>query len=214
MDIIGFIEGPLWYFSATVFVAGALWRLAGILRFGRKPDLSVPRGSALAWAVRGFFLHFVPHGGFGRRTAFHLFAGYLFHIGLFALLFWAAPHVAFLEKRVLGFGWEPLPHWGFVIAAEAAFAGLILLWFRRISDPVLRTISDADDHIGSWLTFVVMLTGCLALQESHAELRALHMLTVELWLIYFPFSRLMHAVTFVFSRSYTGATYGRRGVTP
>ncbi|MBM3732417.1 MAG: hypothetical protein FJW24_02940 [Acidimicrobiia bacterium] len=214
MDIIGFIEGPLWYFSATVFVAGALWRLAGILRFGRKPDLSVPRGSALAWAVRGFFLHFVPHGGFGRRTAFHLFAGYLFHIGLLLLLFWAAPHVAFLERRVLGFGWEPLPHWGFVVAAEAAFAGLILLWFRRISDPVLRTISDADDHIGSWLTFVVMLTGCLALQESHAELRALHMLTVELWLIYFPFSRLMHAVTFVFSRSYTGATYGRRGVTP
>jgi nitrate reductase gamma subunit len=214
MDVIGFIEGPLWYFSATVFVAGALWRLAGILRFGRKPDLSVPRGSALAGAVRGFFLHFVPHGGFGRRTAFHLFAGYLFHIGLLLLLFWAAPHVAFLEKRVLGFGWEPLPHWGFVVAAEAAFAGLILLWFRRVSDPVLRTISDADDHIGSWLTFIVMLTGCLALQESHAELRALHMLTVELWLIYFPFSRLMHAVTFVFSRSYTGATYGRRGVTP
>ena len=79
---------------------------------------------------------------------------------------------------------------------------------------MLKTISDADDHIGSWLTFVVMLTGCLALQESHAELRVLHMLTVEAWLIYFPFSRLMHAVTFVFSRAYTGAAFGRRGVTP
>ncbi|MEK7245588.1 MAG: hypothetical protein AAB223_06180 [Pseudomonadota bacterium] len=44
MDFIGLVEGPLWYFSAAVFVAGALWRTAGILRLGRNPDLSVPRG--------------------------------------------------------------------------------------------------------------------------------------------------------------------------
>ena len=51
-------------------------------------------------------------------------------------------------------------------------------------------------------------------ERAHDTDLALHMLTVEAWLIYFPFSRLMHAVTFVLSRSYTGATYGRRGVTP
>lgn len=214
MTFVQIVEGPLWYLSAAVFAVGALWRVAGIVRFGRKTDLSVPRGRAAAGAVRAFFLHFIPHGGFGRRTAFHVFAGYLFHLGLFALLFWAAPHVAFLNERILGFGWEPLPRWGFIVAAEAAFAGLILLWFRRVSDPVLRTISDADDHVGAWLTFIVMLTGCLALQESHAELRILHMLAVEAWLIYFPFSRLMHAATFVLSRAYTGATFGRRGITP
>ena len=54
----------------------------------------------------------------------------------------------------------------------------------------------------------------LALQEAHTGLRLLHMFTVEVWLIYFPFSRLMHAVTFLFARSHTGATYGRRGFTP
>ena len=37
------------------------------------------------------------------------------------------------------------------------------------------------------------------------------MVTVEAWLLYFPFSRLMHTFTFVFSRSYTGQVYGRRG---
>jgi nitrate reductase gamma subunit len=59
-----------------------------------------------------------------------------------------------------------------------------------------------------------MLTGCLALQEANPSLRALHMLSVEVWLIYFPFSRLMHAFTFVFSRGYTGMIFGRRGVAP
>jgi nitrate reductase gamma subunit len=125
-----------------------------------------------------------------------------------------APHVVFIDDRILGIAWPALPRWGFIVIAEAAFAGLILLWFRRITDPVLRKISDRDDHVGSWLTFLVMLTGCLALQESHDSLRALHMLFVDVWLIYFPFSRLMHAVTFVFSRGYTGAIFGRRGVTP
>ncbi|MDH3790890.1 MAG: hypothetical protein OES41_04035, partial [Rhodospirillales bacterium] len=61
---------------------------------------------------------------------------------------------------------------------------------------------------------VALLTGCLALQESHDSLRALHMLSVEVLMVYFPFSRLMHAFTFAFSRAYTGASYGRRGVVP
>lgn len=156
----------------------------------------------------------MPHGGFFRRTRFHVFAGYLFHLGLFALLFFAAPHVLFIEERILGFGWPALPRWGLILAAQAAFAGLILLWLRRMTDPVMRQISDADDHVGSGLTFLALLTGCLALQESHEVLRAVHMLSVEVLMVYFPFSRLMHAFTFILSRAYTGASYGRRGVVP
>jgi len=214
MTFLEITEGPLWYFSAAVFTIGVVLRIIGIFRFGRRKDLSVPRSASLPGAVKALFLHFIPRGGFFSRTQFHVFAGYLFHLGLFALLIFAAPHIVFLEERVLGFGWEAMPRWGFIVAAEAAFAGLILLWFRRITDPAMRQISDADDHIGAWLTFIAMLTGCLALQEANDSLRALHMLSVELWLVYFPFSRLMHAFTFVLSRGYTGAVYGRRGVTP
>jgi nitrate reductase gamma subunit len=208
------VEGPLWLIAAAVFVVGGGWRIVGILRLGGERDISVPRGSAVLGALRGNLLHFVPHGGFFRRTWYHFAAGYLFHLGLFALLLFAAPHVAFIEKRLLGVAWAPMPDWAFVVAAEAAFAGLILLYVRRISDPVMRQISDADDHVGSWLVFLAMLTGCLALEAGHESLRLLHMLAVEGLLVYFPFSRLMHAVTFVLSRGYTGAAYGRRGVTP
>ncbi|MBL6931461.1 MAG: nitrate reductase [Rhodospirillales bacterium] len=211
---LDFVEGPLWVVACVVFIAGALWRIVGIVRFGRRPDISIPRASALVGAIKGQFLHFVPHGGFSFRTRYHLIAGYMFHLGLFVLLVYAAPHVLFLKENVVGFDWVALPRWGFILSAEFAFAGLILLWIRRISDPVMIKISDWDDHVASWLTFITMLTGCLALQESHDSLRAIHMLFVDLWLIYFPFSRLMHAVTFVFSRGYTGAFFGRRGVVP
>jgi len=77
---------------------------------------------------------------------------------------------------------------------------------------VMRKISTFDDHAAAILTFVVMLTGCLALLKSHDSLRAIHMLTVCLLMIYFPFSRLMHAFTFPISRAYTGAAMARKGV--
>lgn len=214
MTFLEFVEGPLWYVGASVFVLGALWKIVGILRLGRKADLSIPRASAAGGAVKAQFLHFVPHGGFTFRTIYHLVAGYMFHIGLFVVLLFAAPHVEFAQDNITGFAWATVPYWGFIVAAQVSFAGLILLWVRRISDPVMIKISDRDDHVGSWLTFLVMLTGCMALQESVDALRATHMLLVDLWLIYFPFSRLMHAVTFMFSRGYTGAFFGRRGIVP
>ena len=214
MSFLEFVEGPMWYVAATVFSIGVVWKVVGILLFRRKADLSIPHASATVGAIKEQFLNFIPHGGFTFRTIYHLVAGYLFHVGLFVVLLFAAPHISFLEVKVLGFSWDPVPHWAFVVTAQASFAGLILLWVRRVSDPVMIKISDKSDHIGTWLTFLVMLSGCMAMQESVDALRIFHMLLVNLWLIYFPFSRLMHAVTFVFSRGYTGAVFGRRGVLP
>jgi nitrate reductase gamma subunit len=52
----------------------------------------------------------------------------------------------------------------------------------------------------------------MALIEGFEGLRVLHRFTVELLMVYFPFSRLMHAFMFIPSRAYTGAWFGRRGV--
>lgn len=214
MTFLELTEGPFWYAAAAIFVIGVLWHVIRILTLGAPKDLSEPRRSSGGGAIKAILLHSFPHGGFFDRTKFHVVAGYLFHLGLFAVVLFAAPHVLFIEERILSFGWPTLPRWGFILASEATFAGLILLWLRRLTDPVMRQISDADDHIGTGLTFLVLLTGCLALQENHDVLRGVHMLSFELLLIYFPFSRLMHAFTFILSRAYTGATYGRRGVLP
>jgi nitrate reductase gamma subunit len=216
--MIEFIEGPLWYLALAIFVLGVAWRLIALASMKRPADLSQARTNSggIGGALKALLLHSVPHGGNLGRTLYHFFTGYLFHIGLFVLVLFAAPHVDFIQERLIGsdIGWPKLPRWGFIIAAEAAFAGLILLYVHRLTDPVKKQLTDIDDHLGVWLTFIVMLTGCLALQEAHAGLRAFHLLTVEALMIYFPFSRLMHAFTFAFARTRTGLTYGRRGFTP
>ncbi|MDH3743064.1 MAG: hypothetical protein OER56_15855, partial [Hyphomicrobiales bacterium] len=189
MTMQQFIEGPLWTFAATVFLVGVAWRIVAMMMIGRPKDLTVAKSSSMAGAAKSIALHSVPHGGNLSRTVYHVISGYLFHLGLFALLLFAAPHVAFINERIVNVPWPAIPRWAFIIAAEAAFAGLILLYMRRLTDPVMRQLSDWDDHIGTWLTFLAMLTGCLALQESHTGLRLFHMATVQAWMIYFPFSR-------------------------
>jgi len=206
------IEGPLWYLSMIVFCAGVTWRMAAIFLRGRKADFSVARAPTAPGALKTLFNRFAPHPEMRPRIRLQLVAGYLFHLGLFALLLFAAPHVAFLERELLGFGWTPMPHWAFIVASQLAFFGLIMLWLRRLLNPVSRLLSTFDDHAASILTFAVMLTGCLALLQGFEVLRLTHRFSVELWLLYFPFSSLMHAFAFVPSRMFTGAWFGRRGV--
>jgi nitrate reductase gamma subunit len=207
-----FVEGPFWYFSVGVFAVGVAWRFVAMLRFGRKRDLSVARASSVVGAMRTNFSRFFPRREVAGRIRLTVVAGYLFHLGLFALLLFAAPHVEFIKDHITGFGWTPMPHWAFIVASEIAFVGLLILWLHRVLNPVTRLLSRADDHIAAILVFVVMLTGCLALFQSFDGLRVTHLFTAELLLVYFPFSSLMHALMFVPSRSFTGAALGRRGI--
>ncbi len=207
-----FILGPLWTFSLLVFCLGVAWRIVAILALGFPRDPASPRGSGLAGGLAGLLRRSWPRNGVGRKNLLPVIAGYAFHLGLFALLFFAAPHVRFLDHYLPGPGWTPMPRWGFVIAAELAFAGLILLWLRRVMHPVTRLLSSLDDHLAAGLTFLAMFTGCLALYESFTGLRVLHVFAVELLLLYFPFSHLMHAFTLFMGRAATGARAARHGV--
>lgn len=212
MSISEFIDGPLWYFSASVFVIGVLWRLIGMLAMGSKTDYSLPRTSGASGAIGINISRFFPRPDFWSRIKLQVVAGYLFHVGLFALLFFAAPHIDFYRERILGVGWPAMPEWAFIVSAEIAFLGLLLLILHRMMHPVTRAISSRGDYAGSILVFLVMLTGCLALARSHESLRIIHFFLAELLLIYFPFSALIHTFTFPFSRGFMGSHYGRRGV--
>jgi nitrate reductase gamma subunit len=206
------VNGIFWDIALIVFFAGIAWRVLTVLRRRNHHDFSQPRNSGFIGAVMANIHGFFPRREVSSRVRLQVIAGYMFHLGLFALLFFAAPHVEFIAKHITGFSWTAMPYWAFIVASEIAFAGLILLWVHRVLNPVTRLISRRGDHIATILVFVVMLTGCMALGESSPELKAFHRFTVELLMIYFPFSALMHAIMFVPSRSYSGAFFGRRGV--
>lgn len=225
MTFLDFVRGPGLALAATVFVLGTLWRLVGILRLPRLPDLSPAReGAPSPWksALHANLRAMWPRPEFSRATKFITFNGYAFHIGLALVFFGYAPHIAFVRRHT-GLSWPALPDAVMYVAAGVTIISLLMALALRLNDAVRKTISSADDMISWTLTFLPFVTGMAVTSEPSATLLArehvlyagplaAHLLSLELLLLWFPFGKLMHAFLFAFSRGATGMRFGHRGV--
>jgi nitrate reductase gamma subunit len=156
----------------------------------------------------------LPAHSFEKRIRYQHYTGYAWHIGLFVTLLFFAPHIMFFES-VFAVSWPSLPNSIILVSAAITLAILIAALIRRMSDPVLRVISNADDYISILFVILPLLTGILAF--AHIGLRyetmmALHILSVDALLVWFPFGKLIHTALILPSRFQAGATFGRRGV--
>ena len=71
-----------------------------------------------------------------------------------------------------------------------------------------------DDYFSTLITTLPVLTGILAVAHVGARyetLLALHILSFDIFLIWFPFGKLMHSILAFGSRYTTGVTFTRRG---
>jgi nitrate reductase gamma subunit len=225
MDLLDFARGPALTGSLAVFVLGTAWRLVGVLSRPRMGDRSaardgVPSNAAGAWhgIARGMW----PRREFGSGVQTSAINGYVFHIGLALVFFGYAPHIAFIQRHT-GLSWPALPDAVMWIASAATIVSLLIALAARLTDPVLKAISRPDDTISWTVTFLPMITGMAVISEpsvatlahAHTVYRgplAVHLLSLELLLLWFPFGKLMHAVLFAFSRGATGMRFNHRGV--
>jgi nitrate reductase gamma subunit len=225
MDLLDFARGPALSIAVAVFVLGSAWRLIVVARRPRMPDLSPPREgapsnatSAVGAVMRGLW----PHKGVSKAHRAMALNAYVYHVGMALVVFGYAPHIDFV-RRHLGLGWPALPDVVMYVAAGVSFVSLLLALAFRLSDPVRRLISNADDWISWTLTFLPFITGMAVLVEPSAQILArghtlyrgplaVHLLAFLFLLVWFPFGKLMHAVFFAFSRGATGVRFGHRGV--
>lgn len=225
MDLLDLARGPALTVSIAVFSIGTLWRLGALLRMPRLPDRSPAREGArsgFAGALHAHARAMWPRAAFGPQARWIAVNSYAFHVGLAIVALGYAPHIAFV-RRLTGLHWPALPDAVFAIAAGVTTVSLLMALAMRLNDPVRRLISRPDDWISWTVTFLPVLTGMAVAGESSASILArdhaiyrgplaVHLLSLELLLLWFPFGKLMHAILFVFSRSATGARFARRGV--
>jgi nitrate reductase gamma subunit len=163
-----------------------------------------------------------PRRGFGYSATLVTANPYLFHIGLALIFFGYAPHIDFV-RRHSGLGWPALPDAVMYLAAGVTIVSLLLALMFRLTDPVLRRISRADDIITWAFTMLPLLTGMAAINEPSAAILArdgvlyrtplaVHLLSVELLLVWFPFGKLMHTFLVFPGRMQLATFLGRRGV--
>lgn len=217
LELLDFARGPALQFAMAVFVLGVLWRLVGVLMLPRMRDLSPAReGAPAGWlgALRTVFRRMWPRPEFLPRTLFVTINSYVFHLGLAIVVFGLAPHILFF-KELLGLSWPSLPTNLVAVVGAITLASLIGVLVRRMSHPVQRLLSGAGDYIAWFVTALPVITGLLAANPvggRYETLLALHILSIALLLVWFPFGKLMHAFLFAFSRGATGLRFSHRGV--
>jgi nitrate reductase gamma subunit len=222
MDLLDWARGPLLALALAIFFAGCGWRAWSLLRLPVRAAAARERQAfGTAAAARAALRRFAVPRGFSPSSTLVTFNPYLFHIGLAVVFFGYAPHIAFV-RRLTGLSWPALPDAAMYVAAGATIVSLLLALMFRLADPVLRRISGADDHVSWTLTLLPLLTGMAAVGEPSSSLLAgatvyrdplaLHLLSVELLLVWFPFGKLMHAFLAIPARMQLATFFGRRGV--
>jgi nitrate reductase gamma subunit len=200
--------------ALTIFVLGVIWRLIEIYSLGRKQDLSAPRDVPGASGWNTIFRRSVPPPGMIKTSPVSYIGGYVFHVGLAVVVFLFAPHIE-LIKNLLGISWPGLPSQMVDFITVVTMAAMIVVLIDRITKPVKRFLSTFGDWFTWTLTFLPLLTGWLAVHHlllPYTLMLALHILSVELLLIFLPFTKLFHAFTVFGSRWYNGAVNGHKGV--
>lgn len=218
MDLLGFARGPAFWSALAVFCLGVTWRIVSFALLRIRPDHNRPRNGMaksigeglLAVGTRSW-----PHREFIGRTGAGEALGYSYHLGLFAIVLLFTPHIAFLGS-LLGFTWPGLPSSVVTIISVLTVTLFLAVLFRRVTNRVMRLLSNFDDYFSWVITMLVMLTGLAATAHVGARyetLLGLHILSFDALLIWFPFGKLMHAFYIFPSRAINGILLSRKGAT-
>ena len=212
-DLFMWARGPAFDVALFIFVGGIVLRMAEILVLGRKTDLAPAKGNPVAQGLKTIFTRSIPREGLVKYAPATYIGGYVFHLGFFIAFLFFAPHIA-LIKDAVGISW---PAAGRVIVESAtalAVLALLVLTYSRITDPVRRALTTFDDYLVLLLSAAPLVTGYVAVNKLFGDpqmMLAIHVLSVDALMIAFPFTKLMHAVSFLFARYYNGAIQGRKG---
>lgn len=217
MTLLDFARGPALQAAFAIFLLGTLWRLVALLALPRNRDLSVPKPDAPSGVVAGLggiVRHMAISKQLGPVPKFAAWNGYVFHVGLAVIVLGFTQHILVIEG-LFGLSWAGLSTGVITVVAVITLGSLIAALVRRMTSPVMRLISTANDYLSWLITVLPVLTGLMAathLGARYETLLALHILSIAVLLIWFPFGKLFHAVLVWITRGQTGAFYRRRGV--
>ncbi|MDT8437427.1 MAG: nitrate reductase [Wenzhouxiangellaceae bacterium] len=219
MTLLEFSRGPMLHAALVIFVLGVLWRLTSTVLAARRKNNAEPRvvgGPALSGGLIAVGSRSWPHPEFIPRTGFGEAVGYGYHLGLFAIVLLGAPHVVFW-KNLFGINapfWPTLPTGIISVLSVVTVFLMLIATLRRAAHPVLRRISNFDDWFTLAILYALMLTGIMAvfgIGGRYETILALHIISFNALLIWFPFGKLMHAFYIFPSRFVNGYMHTKKG---
>lgn len=214
MSLLDFARGPAIHLSLIILVVGVIWRLLGVLVLTRGADLSRPRDAFGNFkGYRTVFSRAWPSGEFTTSTRYQTIMAYIFHLATLIVVIGIVPHIEFIHS-LTGVSWPGLPNLVGVVLGILALASLFALILRRLSKRAVYCSTWGD--YATWVIVAApLVTGLMAFAHvgpRYETMLAIHILSAALLFAWLPFSKLMHAFWFVFSRAQSGVAYAHKGV--
>lgn len=220
--LMHFVRGPMFYAALVFFIAGMLYRLVHVLMLGFGKNLVEPKSNPAEGALRSFLngwliLPFAPRirDAWARNPITYV-AGGSFHVALFVVIFLGAAHML-VWKSLLGFGWPTLPLPIVDALAAIGLLAMVVLFFNRLMSPVLKLLSKFSDFMNLIMVFLPFLTGYFLTHRLFLRYEAmftLHVLSINLLLIWIPLSRISHFMFYFITKARHGARFATHGSRP
>lgn len=226
-----FVGQVLPYIAGVIFILGVSYRIAGWMKVPVPFQLTLfpnPRNGAGRAAAVGTELLLFKSLYKNDRTLW--FWAWLLHVSLVLVIGGHIVGIYFLMKQftLVGLTAEASQAASALLGTVAGLAlmiALAALFYRRLSDPEVKRLSDPADFVDLLLLLTVVITGNhMRLTTVHVDLPAIkaymgnllalnptpipenwvfisHFVLVNIFLIYFPFSKMLHFAGFLVNRS-------------
>jgi len=204
-----FVSGPLVWIAFIIFIGGSLYRIYYMLSISKKERVVFPHMS-LKHSLASLVHWVIPFNNqYMRKRPIFTIVSFAFHICLVFTPIFLLAHVILLDES-WNISWWSLPEgvadWMTIIV----IAGCIFFLYRRLTDPVVKNVTDGSDYLLLAITALPFITGFIAYHQlfAYKTILIIHILAGEIMLIAIPFTRLSHMLFFVFTRSYFGSEQG------
>jgi nitrate reductase gamma subunit len=220
--MLEFSRGPMFYGALLFFIAGMVYRLVTVISLGWNKDLAKPRGSKGAGVVKSFLRGGIIFPFFPREKAAYAhnpvvyIAGGLFHLSMFVVVILGAAHML-VWKSLIGIGWPTLPLPIVDWMAAVGIIAMIALIINRAIHPVMRLLTGPAEVLNWLFVFLPMITGYMLTHHMflpYEKLFIIHMMSINVLLIWIPLSRISHFMFYFFSRTIHGVEWGKRNAMP
>ena len=204
-----FVSGPLVWIAFIIFIGGSLYKLVYMLS-GAKKDITLFRHMSVEHSLASLLHWLIPFNNqYMRKRPIFTIISFAFHICLLVTPVFLLAHVILFDES-WNASWLSLPNAAADWMTIIVIAGAVFYAYRRLTDPVVKNVTDGSDFLLLAITALPFITGFLAYHQwfGSKTMLILHILAGELMLIAIPFTRLSHMLFFVFTRALFGSEQG------
>jgi len=209
MDLYELARGPVAGLALIVFVVGSFLRIGRLLVWGTKAKVVSPAIAAKG-GLRAIFRGLIPFGAtYMRRKPVFTGITFLFHLGVLITPVFLLAHTVLLYES-WQIEWWSLPDVTADTMTLVVVAATLFFFIRRLTVPQVNQVTRPIDILLLFLILICFLSAFLAYHQlgPYHPLLVLHVISGDILLLVFPFSRLFHMILFFFTRASLGSEFG------